>query len=273
MLMAPMIPVLVPTGVQEYLDLGVHGFAMSRYSGLVARVQGARRYGRVLGVGERRPGAHQRAHTRGLHAATGRVGTAPAGSAAVDGAAHPRATTARRARLCAREPVELRRLRQPRARGSASSPAGKSYLDVRQALEHLGIDEQEAARIGIRVYKLGLTWPLEPQGLHAFALDWKRSSSSRKSARSSKTRIRALLYHWPDARRPRIVGKRDEESGPNEWLLPPNGELSAEQVALVIAARLKRFHTSDASTSARRGSARRRRRSPSRRCRRSCAAT
>ena len=42
--------------------------------------------------------------------------------------------------------------------------------DVRQALEHLGIDEREARRIGIRVLKLGLTWPLEPQALHAFAL-------------------------------------------------------------------------------------------------------
>jgi indolepyruvate ferredoxin oxidoreductase len=120
--------------------------------------------------------------------------------------------------------------------------AGKSYLDVRQALEHLGIDEAEAARIGIRVYKLGLAWPLEPQGLHAFALGLEEILVVEEKRPLIEDQIRALLYHWPDARRPRIVGKRDEESGPNEWLLAPNGELSAEQVALVIAARLKRFH-------------------------------
>ena len=51
-----------------------------------------------------------------------------------------------------------------------------------------------------------------------------------------------MLYHWPDARRPRVVGKRAEDAGPNEWLLPPTGELNAEQVALVIASRLRRFY-------------------------------
>src|SRR5262249_31597348 len=47
--------------------------------------------------------------------------------------------------------------------------AGKSYLDVRQALDHLGIDAREAEAIGIRVYKVGMSWPLEPRGMRAFA--------------------------------------------------------------------------------------------------------
>ncbi|MEO8755636.1 MAG: indolepyruvate ferredoxin oxidoreductase family protein, partial [Casimicrobiaceae bacterium] len=129
----------------------------------------------------------------------------------------------------------------PRARLGIVA-AGKSFLDVRQALEHLGIDEQEAARIGIRVYKLGLTWPLEPQGLHAFALGLDEILVVEEKRPLIEDQIRALLYHWPDARRPRILGKRGEDGGPNAWLLPPNGELSAEQIALVIAARLSRFH-------------------------------
>ena len=128
-------------------------------------------------------------------------------------------------------------------RGSGIVAAGKSYLDVRQALEHLAIDEAEAARIGIRVYKLGLTWPLEPQGLHAFALGLEEILVVEEKRPVIEDQIRALLYHWPDARRPRILGKRADDGGPNEWLLPPNGELSAEQVALVIAGRLRRFHS------------------------------
>ncbi len=46
---------------------------------------------------------------------------------------------------------------------------GKSYMDVRQALQYLGIDDAEASRLGIRIYKVAMTWPLEPTGLRQFA--------------------------------------------------------------------------------------------------------
>jgi len=46
---------------------------------------------------------------------------------------------------------------------------GKAYLDVRQALDDLGLDDAKAARLGIRLYKVGLSWPLEPQGAKRFA--------------------------------------------------------------------------------------------------------
>ena len=89
---------------------------------------------------------------------------------------------------CARQPAQPHRHRFARSRGSASSPRGKSYLDVRQALDDLGIDERDAAEIGIRVL----------QGRHALAArargrarnsprGWRRSWSSRRSGRSSST--------------------------------------------------------------------------------------
>ena len=96
--------------------------------------------------------------------------------------------------------------------------------------------------MGIRVLKLGLTWPLEPQGLHAFALGLEEILVVEEKRPVIEDQVRAMLYHWPDARRPRVVGKRAEDAGPNEWLLPPTGELNAEQVALVIASRLERFY-------------------------------
>ena len=142
-----------------------------------------------------------------------------------------------------RVPNRFHRLRRPQAR-LGIVVAGKSYLDVRQALDHLGIDEQEAARIGIRVLKLGMTWPLEPQALHAFALGLEEILVVEEKRPVIEDQVRTLLYHWPDSRRPRVLGKRADDSGPNEWLLSPNGELSAEQVALVIAARIRRFHHS-----------------------------
>ncbi len=242
MLMSPMIPVLVPCGVQDYLDLGVHAYAMSRYSGswlafkalddtvecsASVSVDPARIDVRIpedfalppAGLGVRLPDQpltmERRIHEQRLPAVLAYARANGLNSIAYD---------------------------SPRARLGIVA-AGKSYLDVRQALEHLGIDERAAARIGIRVYKLALTWPLEPQGLHAFALGLEEILVVEEKRPIIEDQIRALLYAWPDSRRPRIVGKRDESSGPNEWLLPPNGELRAEQVALVIAARLRRFHS------------------------------
>jgi indolepyruvate ferredoxin oxidoreductase len=242
MLISPMIPVLVPCGVQEYLDLGVHAYAMSRYSGswlafkalddtvecsASVSVDPARIDVRIpedfvlppAGLGVRLPDQpltmERRIHEQRLPAVLAYTRANGLNYIAYD---------------------------SPHARLGVVA-AGKSYLDVRQALEHLGIDERAAARIGIRVYKLGLTWPLEPQGLHAFALGLEEIVVVEEKRPIIEDQIRTLLYAWPDSRRPRIVGKRDENSGPNEWLLPPNGELRAEQVALVIAARLRRFHS------------------------------
>src|SRR5688572_16216583 len=245
MLTSPMVPVLVPTGVQDYLDLGIHAFAMSRYSGswlafkalddtvecsASVSVDPARIDVRIPedyvlppgGLGVRLPDQpltmERRIHEQRLPAVL----------------AYARANA-----------LNFIAYDSPQARLGIVA-AGKSYLDVRQALEHLGIDEREAARIGVRVLKLALTWPLEPQGLHAFALGLEEILVVEEKRPIIEDQIRTLLYAWPDSRRPRIVGKRDDAGGPNEWLLPPTGELRAEQVALVIAARLRRFHSSAA---------------------------
>ncbi len=241
MLSSPMIPVLAPSGVQEYLDLGIHAYAMSRYSGswmafkalddtvecsASVSVDPARIEVRLPedftlppgGLGLRLPDQpltmERRIHEQRLPAVL-----AYARANRLNHVVHD----------------------SPRARLGIVA-AGKSYLDVRQALEHLGIDEKAAADIGIRVYKLGLTWPLEPQGLHAFALGLEEILVVEEKRPVIEDQIRALLYHWPDARRPRVLGKHAGDGGPNEWLFPPTGELSAEQVALAIAGRLRRFH-------------------------------
>ena len=241
MLYAPMIPVLQPSGVQEYLDLGIHAFAMSRYSGswtafkalddtvecsASVSVDPARIDVRIPddftlppgGLSLRLPDQpltmERRIHEHRLPAVL----------------AYARANR-----------LNFLGYDSPRARLGIVC-AGKSWLDVRQALGHLGIDERAAADIGLRVLKLGLTWPLEPQAVHAFALGLEEILVVEEKRPVVEDQLRQLLYGWPDARRPRIVGKRAEDAGPNEWLLPPTGELTAEQIALVIAARLKRFH-------------------------------
>ncbi len=64
---------------------------------------------------------------------------------------------------------------------------GKCYLDVRQALDDLGIDEAHAAEIGIRLFKVAMPWPLEPERCAISPRASRKSWSSRKSARSSNT--------------------------------------------------------------------------------------
>ena len=73
---------------------------------------------------------------------------------------------------------------------------GKSYLDVRQALDELGIDDAEAERLGLAIYKVGMVWPLETEGATAFAqgkreilvVEEKRRSSSSSSRTRCSTR-------------------------------------------------------------------------------------
>ncbi len=95
---------------------------------------------------------------------------------------HPLARSCRssRRRGCTRYKIEAAKAFAPRQRLDqvvVDSPdaklgivtCGKSYMDVRQALQYLGIDEAEARRLGLRIYKVGMTWPLEPQGALRFA--------------------------------------------------------------------------------------------------------
>jgi indolepyruvate ferredoxin oxidoreductase len=103
---------------------------------------------------------------------------------------------------------------------------GKAYLDVRQALEDLGIDDALARGRGLRLYKVGMTWPLEPR---ARALRRRPAGSARRrgEARSSRTSS-TQLYNWRGRPAPAVIGKFDESGA---WILPSEGELTPTAVA------------------------------------------
>lgn len=119
---------------------------------------------------------------------------------------------------------------------------GKSYLDVRQALDDLGIDENQAAAIGIRVFKLGMTWPLEPVATHEFAEGLEEILVVEEKRSIIEDQLTGQLYNWPVGRRPRVVGEFDEE---HRDLLPNVGELTPAMIARVIAARISKFFQSE----------------------------
>jgi indolepyruvate ferredoxin oxidoreductase len=115
---------------------------------------------------------------------------------------------------------------------------GKSYLDVRQALDDLGIDEVEAGRLGLSLLKLALVWPVEPEGLRAFAEGLDEILVVEEKRSLIESQIKERLYHLPAERRPWVAGKTDEQGRP---LLSGVGELSPTRIARVIVERLRPF--------------------------------
>ncbi|MDO8862191.1 indolepyruvate ferredoxin oxidoreductase family protein [Haliea sp. E1-2-M8] len=119
---------------------------------------------------------------------------------------------------------------------------GKAYLDVMQALEDMGIDDAVAAEIGLRVYKVGMPWPLEPRTTHDFAEGLEEILVVEEKRSIIEDQLTGQLYNYPVAARPRVFGEFDEEG---RDLLPNLAELTPAMVALAIASRIRRFYQSE----------------------------
>src|SRR4029453_12167123 len=115
---------------------------------------------------------------------------------------------------------------------------GKAYLDLRQALADLGITDAEAQALGLRIYKVALTWPLEESGARAFAEGLQDVLVVEEKRGFIEDQLLRILYNVDASKRPRVVGKRDESGAP---LLPSEGELTPTVVARAIDARLRRL--------------------------------
>ena len=138
----------------------------------------------------------------------------------------------------------------PRARLGIVT-TGKSYGDVMEALSSLGINEQVAREIGIRVYKVAMSWPLEPQGARRFAEGLEEILVVEEKRQLIEYQIKEELYNWKEGvRAPRVVGKFDDSgewsrSGgqpAGTWLLPAHYEHSPAMVAKAIAQRLSKLN-------------------------------
>ncbi|CAO3429489.1 indolepyruvate ferredoxin oxidoreductase family protein [Azospirillum endophyticum] len=123
--------------------------------------------------------------------------------------------------------------------------AGKAYLDVRQALAELGIDEVRAVALGIAVFKVAVPWPLEPDGLRSFAAGLDEILVVEEKRPLIEGQIKDILYGLPADRRPRVTGKYDESGAP---LLRSHDELSVAEIVLAIAGRLARCGIEAADT-------------------------
>ncbi len=234
---AAMMPVLNPATVQDYLDFGIFGFTLSRYAGiwvgfkaLAETVESSasvdadpHRLKLVLpadfappddGLNIRWPDTPLAAEKR-LH-----------GPKLAAVAAFARAN-----------PID-RLIFEPKRARLGIVTAGKAYLDVRQALSDLGLDQPAAEALGIRLLKLGLTWPIEAEAARRFAVGLEDVLVVEEKRGLVEDQLLRLLYNLEASRRPSVVGKTDEAGAP---LLPSHGELTPSLVAHAIVARLKRL--------------------------------
>ena len=232
---AALMPVLNPSSVQEYLDLGLFGFAASRWSGCWMGFKA------VSDTVESSASVLVDPHR--LRFTEPADFELPEGGLNIDVEYQPipyeqRLLEQKLPALLAfarANPVDRVVIAAPRPRIGIVT-AGKAYLDLRQALDDLGIDEETAAEIGLSVCKLALTWPIEPEGVIRFAAGLDELIVVEEKRGFIEDQLTRLFYNREDAPA-RIVGKRDESGRP---LIPERGEISAAIVARALAARLRR---------------------------------
>jgi indolepyruvate ferredoxin oxidoreductase len=117
--------------------------------------------------------------------------------------------------------------------------SGKSYEDIRQALRELGITPEIAAKIGLRLYKIGMPWPLEPEGVRQFAVGLEEIFIVEERREIVENQVKQELFNWRDDVRPRIVGKMDEH---DKRFLTFAAELSVSSLASSLTERLLRLN-------------------------------
>ena len=232
------MPTLFPGSVQEILDLGRYGFEMSRYSGLWCAFKIVTNVADEIGTAEVHP---ERVLIRDPGFTcdgkpwrpTQNPMLLPPFGLELEREIHYGRLDAARA-FAAAHPLNKITVPSPGAWLGIAAP-GKTYYDLREALHELGLDDEALRRYGIRLLKLGLLWPMEPTIVREFAHGLEELFVIEEKRAFVEMFVRDVLYNQTE--RPRIVGKHDEHGRP---LVPANGELDADKIALMLAARLER---------------------------------
>jgi indolepyruvate ferredoxin oxidoreductase len=233
------MPVLAPGNIQEVIDFGLHGYAMSRASGLwvgfklvtdVADSCATAQVGpdRVRPVlpGVQFEGAPLEPQVR----------INDVGPALLEGERRMYYGQMEIVREYARlNGLNRIAVNPPKARFGIFT-GGKTYYDVRQALMNLGLDDAALEAMGIRILTMGLLYPVEPKIVEEFAQGLEEIFVVEDKRPLLELFIKDLLYARPD--RPVVVGKADEKGA---QLLTAHGELQADHIAAALERRLARF--------------------------------
>jgi indolepyruvate ferredoxin oxidoreductase len=235
-----MMPVLNPGGVQEILDFGILGFGLSRFAGVWVGLKCVKDNIEATASVD---GSIDRVDVKiptdfvmppgGLNIRLGDQALAK------EARLHDYKRAAILAYARANKLDRMIMSGGPKPKIGIIT-CGKSYLDVRQALDELGIDEVKANQLGIRLYKVGMTWPLEPQGVRKFAEGLDLILVIEEKRALIETQVKEQLFDL--AVRPRVLGKKDENE---QWLFPAKYALDPTDIAIQIGERLIRNGAGD----------------------------
>ena len=232
-LISAMVPLLSPAGVGEYIEYGLLGIAMSRYSGAWIGFKCQTEIVECSATVDLDPEKPQIVFPDETFAPDGLSLRWPDG---------PHAMELRLERKMLAVQAFARANRLDRAIWGTTGRArlgivstGKSWLDLLGALALLGINETRAAELGIALYKVGMVWPLEPQGIAEFASRVDELLVVEEKRSILEDQIKAQLFNLPTERRPRVFGKAGENGS---TLLQAIGEIGTLSVAKAILSRL-----------------------------------
>jgi indolepyruvate ferredoxin oxidoreductase len=249
------LPVFFPSSVQDILDLGVHAIAMSRFSGVWAGMKTIQEIVESSATAVIDP--------ERINIVTPEFDMPPGG-------VHirwPDAALEQEARLfdykwyAALAYIRANRLNHNVIAGPNDRfgiiASGKAYNDTRQALLDLGLDDATCQRIGLRLHKVAVVWPLEAQTTREFATGLREILVVEEKRQVIEYQLKEELYNWRGDVRPNVLGKFDEVDGDftgGEWSMPnpsahhllrANADLNPAIIARAIAKRLRKLGVPD----------------------------
>ena len=247
------LPVFFPSSAQDILDLGLHAFAMSRFSGVWTSMK------TIQEVVE---------SAASIDVSANRVNIVlPTDFAMPPGGLHirwPDAALVQEARLfdhkwyAALAYVRANKLNHNVVAGPHDRfgiiASGKAYNDTRQALADLGLDDDTCRQLGIRLHKVNVVWPLEATITRDFALGLEEILVVEEKRQVIEYQLKEQLYNWRPDVRPHVLGKFDDVDTPQggggewgrpnpsgNWLLRANADLTPALIGQAIAKRLKKL--------------------------------
>ena len=239
-------PVFFPASVQDILDLGLHAFAMSRFSGIWSGMKTIQEIVESSATAVIDPE---------------RVKIVLPDFEMPAGGVHirwPDDALSQEARLfdfkwyAALAYIRANSLNHNVLQGPNDRfgliASGKAYNDTRQALLDLGLDDDTCRRIGIRLHKVTVVWPLEAQATREFATGLQEILVVEEKRQVIEYQLKEELYNWRSDVRPVVLGKFNEaDEGGGEWSVPnprastllrANADLNPSLIAKAIAQRL-----------------------------------
>ena len=235
-----MMPILNPGGVQEIIDYALYGWAMSRYTGTWTALKCMHETVESTGVVDGSLDRIKLATPADFHMPEGGLNIRLADS--ILGQEARLHDFKRDAMLAFVRANKLNKIITSGGRNPKIGiiTTGKAYLDVRQALDELGIDEVKCSGLGIRLFKIACVWPIGRQELLDFAQGLDLIIVVEEKRSLIEVQVREELYG--SANQPVCIGKKDEHGN---WLFPVKGALDPNDVAICIGERLIRYGAND----------------------------